>query len=262
MLQFGFYRVGLPYTIGGTAENKAFIDWWFRGNFLAINADEYRGMNGQKLLIASAHGAAYLFLRHPILTGGERYVPDTRCRRTRYSENWFRISDAGIRSFFLSRHDVCVCRTGGRPMIAGRARNPAIFASVAVSAAVIVGIYMVGTQRALNTLCRRENRHYWRGVMQAMHAADTLHMPWLIPVMAIMFWLSGRLTRLVGPIYMLRKPRVKIICWGTTNRQVHPVWKHTLNAFALTVQAIIVTVLCFHDFISPSVAAKHWMLTA
>lgn len=37
-------------------------------------------------------------------------------------------------------------------------------------------------------------------------------------------------------------------------------WK--TPAFALTVQAIIVTALCFSTFISPSVAAAYWMLTA
>ncbi|HHT2316026.1 TPA: amino acid permease, partial [Klebsiella pneumoniae] len=42
--------------------------------------------------------------------------------------------------------------------------------------------------------------------------------------------------------------------------QLHPVWK--TPAFALMVQAIIVTVLCFSTFISPSVAAAYWMLTA
>ncbi len=47
--------------------------------------------------------------------------------------------------------------------------------------------------------------------MQAMHAAaDTLHMPWLIPVMAIcmFFGALGQInSRLVGPIYMLEASR-------------------------------------------------------
>ncbi len=53
---------------------------------------------------------------------------------------------------------------------------------------------------------------------------------------------------------------MKIICWGTRIGKLHPVWK--TPAFALTVQAIIVTILCFSTFISPSVAAAYWMLTA
>ncbi|SUG87568.1 putative amino acid transporter [Salmonella enterica subsp. enterica] len=53
---------------------------------------------------------------------------------------------------------------------------------------------------------------------------------------------------------------MKIICWGDRIGKLHPVWK--TPAFALTVQAIIVTVLCFSTFISPSVAAAYWMLTA
>ncbi len=93
-------------------------------------------------------------------------------------------------------------------MIAGRTRNPQrdFPRAMAVSAAVIVGIYMVGTG-AKHAFTRRKT-DIVAGVMQAMHAAaDTLHMPWLIPVMAICMFLalSGRLTRLVGLIYMLRE---------------------------------------------------------
>ncbi|EKS3345176.1 amino acid permease, partial [Salmonella enterica] len=102
------------------------------------------------------------------------------------------------------------------------------------------------------------------GVMQAMHAAaDTLHMPWLIPVMAIcmFFGALGQINSwLVGPIYMLQEASREDNLLGDRIGKLHPVWK--TPAFALTVQAIIVTVLCFSTFISPSVAAAYWMLTA
>lgn len=52
---------------------------------------------------------------------------------------------------------------------------------------------------------------------------------------------------------------MKIICCNRIGK-LHPVWK--TPAFALTVQAIIVTIMCFSTFISPSVAAAYWMLTA
>ncbi|SUH36069.1 putative amino acid transporter [Salmonella enterica subsp. enterica] len=109
-------------------------------------------------------------------------------------------------------------------MIAGRTRNPQrdFPRAMAVSAAVIVGIYMVGTW-ALNTLLPAGKTDIVAGVMQAMHAAaDTLHMPWLIPVMAICMFLalSGKLTPgWWGRFICSRKPRVKIICWGP-NRQI------------------------------------------
>lgn len=100
--------------------------------------------------------------------------------------------------------------------------------------------------------------------MQAMHAAaDTLHMPWLIPVMAIcmFFGALGQINSwLVGPIYMLQEASREDNLLGDKIAQLHPVWK--TPAFALMVQAIIVTVLCFSTFISPSVAAAYWMLTA
>lgn len=65
---------------------------------------------------------------------------------------------------------------------------------------------------------------------------------------------------LVGPIYMLQEASREDNLLGDKIAQLHPVWK--TPAFALMVQAIIVTVLCFSTFISPSVAAAYWMLTA
>ena len=122
---------------------------------------------------------------------------------------------------------------------------------------------MVGTW-ALNTLLPAGKTDIVAGVMQAMHAAaDTLHMPWLIPVMAIcmFFGALGQINSwLVGPIYMLQEASREDNLLGDKIAQLHPVWK--TPAFALMVQAIIVTVLCFSTFISPSVAAAYWMLTA
>ena len=126
-----------------------------------------------------------------------------------------------------------------------------------------LGIYMVGTW-ALNTLLPAGKTDIVAGVMQAMHAAaDTLHMPWLIPVMAIcmFFGALGQINSwLVGPIYMLQEASREDNLLGDKIARLHPVWK--TPAFALIVQAIIVTVLCFSTFISPSVAAAYWMLTA
>ncbi|GAR27186.1 hypothetical protein NGUA08_00006 [Salmonella enterica] len=71
-------------------------------------------------------------------------------------------------------------------MIAGLPRNPRrdFPRAMAVSAAVIVGIYMAGTW-ALNTLLPAGKTDIVAGGMQAMHASsDTLHMPLIITGMA------------------------------------------------------------------------------
>lgn len=99
--------------------------------------------------------------------------------------------------------------------------------------------------------------------MQAMHAAaDTLHMPWLIPVMVICMFLapSSRLTS--GwwiPFICYKKPLREDNLLGDRIGKLHPVRKTPV--FALIVQAIIVTILYFSNFISPRVAVAYWMLT-
>ena len=134
---------------------------------------------------------------------------------------------------------------------------------MAVSAIVIVGIYMIGTW-AINTLLPAADTDIVAGVMQAMEAAaKELHMPWLLPVMAIclFFGALGQINSwLVGPIYMLQEASKEDNLLGERIGRLHPVYQ--TPAFALVIQAIIVTVLCFSTFVSPSIAAAYWMLTA
>ncbi len=71
--------------------------------------------------------------------------------------------------------------------------------------------------------------------------------------------LSGKLTRLVGPIYMLGKPRVKMSA-GDRIGKLHPVWKENAR-LCLDWQAIIVTVLCFFDFyFAKRCGGLHWIV--
>lgn len=266
MLQFGFTALG--YMIGGgLAENKAFIGIGSAVIFWLLTLMNIRGMEWTKI-INSISAWCGVFIPSAILillavvwlcTGHQMQTDYTTAK------NW--IPDLGHWDtiVFLSSMMFAFAGLEVAPMIAGRTRNPQrdFPRAMAVSAAVIVGIYMVGTW-ALNTLLPAGKTDIEAGVMQAMHAAaDTLHMPWLIPVMAIcmFFGALGQINSwLVGPIYMLQEASREDNLLGDRIGKLHPVWK--TPAFALTVQAIIVTVLCFSTFISPSVAAAYWMLTA
>lgn len=221
MLQFGFTALG--YMIGGgLAENKAFIGIGSAVIFWLLTLMNIRGMEWTKI-INSISAWSGVFIPSAILillavvwlcTGHQMQTDYTTAK------NW--IPDLGHWDtiVFLSSMMFAFAGLEVAPMIAGRTRNPQrdFPRAMAVSAAVIVGIYMVGTW-ALNTLLPAGKTDIVAGVMQAMHAAaDTLHMPWLIPVMAICMFLalSGRLTPgWWGRFICSRKPRVKIICWGT-----------------------------------------------
>ncbi len=151
------------------------------------------------------------------------------------------------------------------PMVAGRTKNPQrdFPRAMAVSAAVIVGIYMLGTV-AVNTLVPAGETDIVAGIMQAMRSAsETLGAPWLLPLMAfcLFFGAVGQVNSwLVGPIYMLQEASREDRLLGDKVAQLHP--KYGTPAFALIVQGIIVSILCLSTFISPSVAAAYWMLTA
>lgn len=100
--------------------------------------------------------------------------------------------------------------------------------------------------------------------MQAMKSgAETLGAPWLLPLMAVclFFGAVGQVNSwLVGPIYMLQEASREDKILGENVAKLHP--KYGTPAFALIIQAVIVSILCLSTFISPSVAAAYWMLTA
>ncbi len=125
----------------------------------------------KKLLIASALvRRIYYSLRHPVLLARwYGYVPDADADGLHYWRNW--IPDLGhwdtivfLSSMMFAFAGLEVARLPGVPVIPQRD-----FPRACVSAAVIVGIYMV--VRALNTLLPAGKTDIAAGVMQAMHAA-------------------------------------------------------------------------------------------
>ncbi len=142
------YRVG-PYDVAARRKIKAFIGIGSAVIFWLLTLmNNTAGWNGQKLLIASAPGAAYLvpsailiLLAQVWLCTGHQMTDHTGCEKP-----GFRIRTLGYDRFFI-QHDVCVCRTGGRPDDCQRTRNPQrdFSASDAVSPLLSLGIHMVGT---------------------------------------------------------------------------------------------------------------------
>ncbi len=266
MLQFGFTALGYLFN-DSLAENKAFIGIGSAVIFWLLTYMNIRGMQWTKI-INSVSACCGVFIPATIMillaivwlaTGhnmqtdyavAAAWVPDL--------SHWDTIVFLSSMMFAFAGLEVA-------PMIAGRTRNPQrdFPRAMAVSAAVIVSVYMLGTW-ALNTLLPAGKTDIVAGVMQAMRsAADTLHMPWLLPVMAIcmFFGVLGQINSwLVGPIYMLQEASREDNLLGERVGKLHP--EYQTPAFALVMQAIIVSVLCFSTFVSPSVAAAYWMLTA
>ena len=86
------------------------------------------------------------------------------------------------------------------PMVAGRTKNPQrdFPRAMALSAIVIVGIYMIGTI-AVNTLVPAGKTDIVAGIMQAMKSgAETLGAPWLLPLMAVCLFSMAGIPPLVG----------------------------------------------------------------
>lgn len=200
MLQFGFTALGYMFS-DSLAESKVFIGVGSMVIFWLLTLLNIRGMQWTKI-INSVSAWCGVFIPSSILillavvwlcTGHEM--------QTDYATaaNWIPDLSHWDTIVFLSSMMFAFAGLEVAPMIAGRTRNPQrdFPRAMAVSAVVIVGIYMVGTW-ALNTLLPAGNTDIVAGVMQAMRsAADTLHMPWLLPVMAICMFLVrwGKLTR-------------------------------------------------------------------
>lgn len=175
MLQFGFTALG--YMIGGgPAENKAFIGIGSAVIFWLLTLMNIRGMEWTKI-INSISARCGVFIPSAILillavvwlcTGHQMQTDYTTAK------NW--IPDLGHWDtiVFLSSMMFAFAGLEVAPMIAGRTRNPQrdFPRAMAVSAAVIVGIYMVGTG-AKHAFTRRENRH--RGRRHAGYACCCGH---------------------------------------------------------------------------------------
>jgi len=94
-------------------------------------------------------------------------------------------------------------------------------------------------------------------------ASIQLGMPWLLPTMGIMIALGalGQINSwLVGPIYMLNVANSEHNVLGSKIGELHP--KYNTPAFALIIEAILVSIFCLSTFVSPSMEAAYWTLTA
>lgn len=151
------------------------------------------------------------------------------------------------------------------PMIAGRCKNPQkdFPRSILISSIVIVGIYMLGTV-SLNVLLPADDADILAGLMQGIKATSvTLGMPWLLPLMGatIAMGVLGQINSwLVGPIYMLNVANAEYQVIGAGIAQLHP--RYNTPAKALTAQAVLVSIFCLSTFVSRSMAAAYWTLTA
>ncbi len=266
MLQFGFTALG--YIISPElAENKVFIGVGSMVIFWILTFMNVLGLKWTKIINSVSAWLGVFIPSAILILLGIVWVATGHPMSTDYAtaSNW--IPDLGKWDtiVFVSSMMFAFAGLEVAPMIAGRTENPQrdFPRAMALSAAVIVGIYMLGTV-ALNTLVPASKTDIVAGIMQAMHsAAETLGMPWLPAVMAIclFFGALGQINSwLVGPIYMLQEASNEENILGDKISELHP--KYGTPAFALYVQAVLVSIFCFSTFVSPSVAAAYWTLTA
>lgn len=266
MLQFAFTALG--YIISPElAQDPTFIGVSSIVIFWLLTLMNIRGMQWTKIINSvSAYLGVFIPSAILILTAGA-WLISGQPMSTDYhtAANWMPDFSKWDTIVFLSSMMFAFAGFEVAPMIAGRTENPQrdFPRAMALSAIVIVGIYMVGTV-AVNTLVPAGQTDIVAGIMQAMESgAKTLGAPWLLPLMAacLFFGAVGQVNSwLVGPIYMLQEASREDNLLGEKVSKLHP--KYGTPSYALTVQAIIVSVLCLSTFISPSVASAYWMLTA
>ena len=180
-------------------------------------------------------------------------------------ENWIPDLTQWDNIVFLSSMMFAFAGLEVSAMIAGQTKNPQkdFPRAMLVSAVVIVGIYMIGTF-SINTLFPAEETNIVTGIMQAIGAAsEYLGIPGLLSIIAICMFIGvlGQVNSwLVGPIYMLQEASREDNLLGDKISSLDP--KYNTPVYAIKIEALVVTVLCFSTFISPSVAAAYWTLTA
>lgn len=265
MLQFGFTALG--YMISKSlAENNIFIGAGSAVIFWLLTLMNIRGMRWTRMINSISAWCGVFIPSAILIVLAIFWLLSGHAMQTDYTTagNWLPDLRHWDTIVFLSSMMFAFAGLEVAPMIAGRTQNPQrdFPRAMLFSAIVIVAIYMVGSW-ALNTLLPAHKTDIVAGIMQAMRsAADTLHMPWLLPAMAIcmFFGVLGQINSwLIGPIYMLQEASREDNLLGERIGRLHE--KYQTPVFALMMQAIIVTIFCFSTFISPSVAAAYWMLT-
>lgn len=266
MLQFAFTALG--YVLGdGLASNKVFIGVGSSVLFWLLTWMNIRGMQWTKVINSVGAWLGVFVPSAILILLALVWLASGRPMQTDYATaaKWVPDLTHWNSIVFLSSMMFAFAGLEVAPMIAGRTRNPQrdFPRAMLVSAVVIVSIYMVGTW-ALNVMFPADKVNIVAGIMQAIgSAAKTLGMPWLLPVVGVCMTLGalGQINSwLVGPIYMLQEASREDRLLGSRISRLHPVYDTPV--FALVIQAILVTVFCFSTFISPSVEAAYWMLTA
>ena len=153
-------------------------------------------------------------------------------------------------------NDVCICQDGTISDDGWPYKNPQQDFPGYPYWSILVVAYVLGT--VCNIMFPAQDANIIAGVMQAMKAALTaLNITWLLPLLGILIGI-GALAQvnawLVGPIYMLNVASAETgNILGKKLSERHP--KYGTPSFALYAQAVIVTVLCFMTFVSPSLEA-------
>lgn len=266
MLQFGFTALGYVFS-PELGSNKAFIGVGSAIIFWILTLMNVRGMEWTKKINSFSAILSVFVPSALIILLGIVWLVTGHPMSTDYSHlsNWVPDFSKWDTIVFLSSMMFAFAGLEVAPMVAGRMENPQknFPRAMALSAAVIVSIYIIGTV-AVNVMVPAEKTDIVAGIMQAMQsAAATLGAPWLIPLMGLCLFIGalGQINSwLVGPIYMLQEASKDQKILGDKISELHPVYK--TPAYALYWQAIFVTICCFSTFISPSIAAAYWFLTA
>ena len=266
MLQFGVSAIAFVIS-PELSENQSFIGITSIVIFWILAFMNMRGMKWTKIINnVSAWFGVFLPAGIIVLLAGI-WLATGMPMSTNYSrfENWIPDLTEWDNIVFLSSMMFAFAGLEVSAMIAGQTKNPQhdFPRAMLVSAIVIVSIYMVGTF-AINTLYPAEETNIVTGIMQAMGAAgEYLGAPWLLSVIAACMFIGvlGQVNSwLVGPIYMLQEASREDNLLGEKISSLDP--KYETPVYAIKIEAIVVTVLCLSTFISPSVAAAYWTLTA
>lgn len=266
MLQFGVSAIAFVIS-PELSENQSFIGITSIVIFWILAFMNMRGMKWTKIINnVSAWFGVFLPAGIIVLLAGI-WLATGMPMSTNYSrfENWIPDLTEWDNIVFLSSMMFAFAGLEVSAMIAGQTKNPQhdFPRAMLVSAIVIVGVYMVGTF-AINALYPAEETNIVTGIMQAMGAAgEYLGVPWLLSVIAACMFIGvlGQVNSwLVGPIYMLQEASREDNLLGEKISSLDP--KYETPVYAIKIEAIVVTVLCLSTFISPSVAAAYWTLTA
>lgn len=152
-------------------------------------------------------------------------------------------------------------------MVAGQMKDPQrdYPSSMLIATVLIVSVYILVTV-AINVIFPAVNLNVVSGISQSIEfAGSKIGMPWLATLIGCCLFF-GALAQinswLVGPIYMFQESarQANILSPDSIVTRVHK--KYKTPYFALYIQAILVTIMCFSAFLSKSLEGAYWVLSA